>query len=107
MYVLRCTHPLGGGRVYVGQRRDVHKRYDQHRRTPPSRMAADVRRFQPFHEWWQMEILSACGSHAEADTMDQAQILAWHSRGPNGYNIAKGRPALFAQYHTMRRRGAL
>ena len=89
--VYRITN-IENGRVYVGQSVDPDNRYNEHRRSPPSRMVQDAQRYKPFTRFFIMDILLVTADKQLANNAEQRRIALWKCTGPMGYNILKGAP---------------
>ena len=77
---------------YVGIATDPRRRYLQHRKTPPPRMAEDARLYEPFEEAFQLRIIQVCGTPLEAKIQERRWIAHFDAQGQGGYNTLDGHP---------------
>lgn len=92
------------GKAYIGQSSSVRRRLCAHRNPNMSstRMRADVRRFTPFADMFEVTILYSAYSTAIAAGLEQMEISRHGSCNPErGYDILKGHPVCDKRYWGM------
>lgn len=81
---------LVNGKAYIGQSKDIEKRFQVHR-FPSSRtksiVSAEIQKYGV--ENFKFEVLQECGEE-ELDELEIKYIALYHTQKPNGYNIAAG-----------------
>jgi predicted GIY-YIG superfamily endonuclease len=62
VYTLKCN---ATGTVYIGKSKDPWKAVEAFKKNPPLAMSADMADFQPFKEYFELQVLVECGSAEE------------------------------------------
>ena len=93
-------------RVYIGVTSDVARRFSEHARNPPPRIAADCTLHAPFAEIFFMHVLE-CGipSRTLALRRETHYIDLLHTCSSSGYNEAPGTTK--SAFWLRKKRGAL
>ncbi|DBB00153.1 TPA: hypothetical protein ACH3X1_016723 [Trebouxia sp. C0004] len=84
VYVLENT---ANGRCYVGQATDLSTRFAQHKRKPPTRMAADAARHVPFEQYFHMSDLGIVFGKAAADCAEAEHIGKYAATAPEAITL--------------------
>lgn len=87
MYRLVCSD---SGRFYIGMTDDVDRRYREHARRPPPKMAEDCKNFKPFDKHFIIQVLEDGLSRAQALRREAHYISVLRSTSHPGYNEAPG-----------------
>lgn len=92
IYSLVCN---ANGKKYIGQTRDLRRRWDQHQQRPPALMRPDVERFGPCDsEHFTMRTIATACSQVQADRVERELISVLGTLAPNGYNRMVGPPGI-------------
>ena len=88
------------GQCYVGQSSDPLRRYQQHSRKPPSKVAKYLSDFAvTFVTTFRLVILNKTSDKDTANDMERQYIECLSST----YNVLKGAPKRCQQYHQLKR----
>ena len=98
---------INNDRRYVGSTKDLHKRFQQHKRKPPTRMQADWSLHQPFEDNFIMTRLETVYTPTQSKQREYYWIQHYDTQAAAGYNTCKGSPTTDKRFWFLRRLGAL
>ncbi len=104
VYTITCQQ---NGRMYAGYTNDVHKRWLAHKRSPPTRMQADVMKYVPFDDNFKLHVHSRHYYVKGAKAAENAFIASNLLFTDRGYNILKGAPGSSYLFWTIHTHGKL
>jgi len=102
-----CIQNVHNQRRYIGSTVDLQRRYAEHRRHPPNRMATDAASFTPFDDCFQMTRLATVESKRKAKEAEYFWIRHYDTQNSSRYNICKQDPTIDKRFWFLRRLAAL
>ena len=103
-FYVYCITRKDTGRFYIGYTNNPARRFTEHAKEAPPRMAADAARLQPFAAHFEMSLLAEAGSQEEAELLEEYFIWKWRATRDAGYNVRESAKDPFTLPFGRRRR---